>query len=159
MKQEFEYGAFGVKWQCGWCKKKYTTKDFLKMDVVQVKEGEPKYGNTPVCSCGYRFHLDKFKLRHPMTLFDVDGKKHIVEVSTVFLELNRDRMWYETMIFPKNEDEVVCHLQRRYKTLNEAIDGHIEVLLLLERKRYKILKCDEADLDAGKKELIVGDFQ
>ena len=51
------------QWQCSNCKKTYTFTQYMGLSAVYANPDEPeKYGNVPVCTCGKRFHLDKWRL-------------------------------------------------------------------------------------------------
>jgi hypothetical protein len=119
-------GDWRIEWKCGKCDKEYTTDDFLKLQMVLVDPKRPECGYTPVCTCGYTFHLDKWMKKDVVKIY----KKFVgipirvgkVEVSTVYLELSMFGYWYETMIFCKRYlfFPIECDHQNRYVTKSEV---------------------------------------
>lgn len=115
--------------KCGDCGKEYNRPNWDRTD--------PETG-VPVCECGYRFGLDKWRRQ---TELPVDGDDVIV--STVFLEYNHGvvgrGLWYETLIMHPDGSRVAD----RYQTQEAALDGHDEIVEQLR----------EGDLDArGRRE-------
>ena len=130
------------EWKCGKCEKEYTFDEFMELPKIRVKpeveDPEREYGVTTVCyNCGYIFHKEKFRQRDTVTIW-IHGKGYIVEVSTVFLELNHSGFYYETMIFPKEgqSETIDCNFQDRYKTQDEAMEGHISIIKKLRNGEY-----------------------
>lgn len=133
------------EWKCGKCGKEYDFDEYMDLPKIQaVKEDDnPKeqHGYTQVCQkCGYVFHKDKFKIRNSVEII-VNNKKAIIDVSTVFLELNHSGLWYETMLFNGNNSEVDLELyyQDRYETEKEAIKGHKDILEKLRNNKFKVI--------------------
>ena len=155
------------EWKCGGCGIVYNHKEHMVLDHVQVVADDPdpmkNYGYTSVCTCGYRFHLDKWFMRstgiiyHQMTIFHnffhaiSFGKfcKPIeikVDISTVDLELNHAFMpgeqgiYYESMIFPKREGGMIeSWYQDRYSTRELAEFDHHDLRYLLSTGKYLII--------------------
>jgi len=127
---------FGAEWRCGNCGKIYSTLELIGLEMVKAVESDTdpdnQHGYTSVCACGYRFHLDKFRI-HDILKIKIDDKEIDVLISTVDLELNHgffDKdLWYETGIFIEdNEDIDTMIYENRYETKEEAIAGHNRIL-------------------------------
>ncbi len=159
------------EWKCGNCGKVFTSDEFILLGktVVVEKEADPAYGISPtdpnghgytsVCSCGYRFLIDRWRLHDDVEIKTDKGGINI-RVSTIDLELNHgfekgENIWYETKIFPgglgNNKLEwLECYYENRYETQEEALKDHDRILNLLKEGKYNI-----EDSDEGKKELIL----
>lgn len=151
------------EWRCGNCGKIYSFYQFIKLNKVKMVESDtdPKeqHGYTPVCECGYRFHLDKWRLYDNVKI-KTDKEDIDTIVSTVDLELNHgyeegENLWYGTMIFPGGfgDDGLEwpkCYYENNYETKEEAIKGHNRIVNLLKEGKYKI-----EDSNENKKELII----
>lgn len=136
--------------KCGNCGKMYTIEEFVKLNKIKMVEEdtnpEEEHGYTPVCECGYRFAIDSWRQRDTVKISTEKGDIDI-DISSVFLELNHSHTkeedkWYETMIFPQIE-WLECGYQDRYKTMEEAIEGHNRVINLLKDGKYRIENADE----------------
>lgn len=151
------------EWKCGKCGKIYTFDEFLKLKKVKAVESDTnpskEHGFTGVCDCGYRFHVDKWRL-HDKVKIKTDKGYVNIQVSTVDLELNNgfgegDNIWYETMVFPGGFGDdglewLICSYVNNYETKEDALRDHDRILNLLKEGKYKI-----EDYDDGKKELIL----
>lgn len=151
------------EWKCGKCGKIYTFDEFLRLKKVKAVESDTnpskEHGFTGVCDCGYRFHIDKWRLHDDVEIKTDKGNINI-RVSTVDLELNHSfeegkNLWYETMIFPGGfgDDELEwlkCSYVNNYETKEDALKDHERIMNLLKDGKYKI-----EDSDEGKKELIL----
>lgn len=151
------------EWKCGKCGKIYTFDEFIKLKNIKAVESDidpsKEHGFTGVCDCGYRFHIDKWRLHDDVEIKTDKGNINI-RVSTVDLELNRSfeegkNLWYETMIFPGGfgDDELEwlkCSYVNNYETKEDALKDHERIMNLLKDGKYKI-----EDSDEGKKELIL----
>ena len=151
------------EWRCGNCRKIYSFDEFLKLNRAKMVESDtdPKeqHGYTPVCECGYRFHLDKWRLYDHVKI-KTDKEDIDAIISTVDLELNPGyvegkNLWYGTVIFPGGFGDdslewLKCYYEDRYETKEEAIKGHNRVMNFLKEGKYKI-----EDSDENKKELII----
>jgi hypothetical protein len=132
------------EWRCGKCSKEYTFDEFIKLPKVSVISTDPdpkkNYGFTSVCSCGYIFHKDKWHLKDTIK-FTYKKKKAVIDVSTIFLELNHFGFWYETMLFEGKGSEVNFNLgyQRRYVTKEEAEKNHKKIVAQLKNKKFKLI--------------------
>lgn len=148
---------FGIEWKCGKCGKEYTTDGLLKLKKIPAvpKDPDPKknYGYTSVCTCGYIFHRDKWHLRETVK-FVYRKKKVVIDVSTVFLELNHFGYWYETMLFngKGNELELDLGYQKRYVTKEEAEKNHKKIMKQLKNKEFKVVKAHPKTFDIQFKE-------
>ena len=125
-------------WRCGKCGKIYSIQEFIELIGTNYETG-----NMPICSCGYRFFFDKWKLQDIVKV-KMDDKDVDILVSTVYLELNHgflDRdLWYETMVFVEDlEGGVESRYVDRYETEEQAIAGHNKMLELVRSGNYKIM--------------------
>lgn len=127
--------------KCGRCNKSYTTEEWINLKKVKMRADDPKgnYGFTAQCACGYVFHKDKWILKQ---LIRINGI--MVNVSTIFLEVEHTGMWYETMVFietnQKRWHDQYCD---RYLTKKQAVQGHNEVLQKIIDGRYKLTREDK----------------
>lgn len=150
------------EWKCGKCGKIYTFDEFIKLKNIKAVESDidpsKEHGFTGVCDCGYRFHIDKWRLHDDVEIKTDKGNINI-RVSTVDLELNHgfegENIWYETMIFPGGfgDDELEwlrCGYVNNYETKEDALKDHERIMNLLKDGKYKI-----EDSDDDKKELIL----
>jgi len=128
------------EWRCGNCGRGYSTFELSSLKKVKMVEEdtdpERQHGFTPVCDCGYVFHKDKWHLISKVELKTQLGPI-TVRVSTVFLETCHFGYWYETMIFVEDATkDVECDFQKRYKTKEEAKEGHKKVVETLKAGRF-----------------------
>ncbi|KKL72172.1 hypothetical protein LCGC14_2087590 [marine sediment metagenome] len=138
MKEEKEY-------KCGKCGEEYTFEQMTSLPHIQSvqEDTNPKeqHGFTSVCiKCGYVFHRDKFKVRESIEI-DVEGNKGVIDVSTVFLELNHDGYWYETMLFEGEGSKIdldLCYSER-FETKKEAVKNHEKIVKMLKEKKFDII--------------------
>ncbi len=154
------------EWKCGKCGKIYTVEEFLLLDKVKMVESDinpsEEHGFTGVCGCGYRFHLDRWRLNDDVNVKTDEGYIKTT-VSTIDMELDHSfeegkYIWYETMAFPgglgedKSEnksEKIECYYVNNYETKEEAIEDHNRIVNLLKEGKYKIEDSD------GKKELVI----
>lgn len=138
------------EWRCGKCGKIHNFEEFLMLKKIKAVESDidpaREHGFVGVCDCGYRFHLDRWRLQDEVEIKTDKGYVNII-ISTIDLELNHgyekgENIWYETMIFPGGlEDElkwIKCNYTNRYETQEEAIKDHNRVVNLLKEGKYKI---------------------
>ena len=151
------------EWKCGKCGRIYSFEEFVMLKKIKAVESDispaREHGFVGICDCGYRFHLDKWRL-HDKVKIKIDKEYINVTVSTVDLELNHgyeigENIWYETMIFAGGfgDDELEwlkCSYMNRYETKEEAIEDHNRIVNLLKEEKYKV-----EELDENKKELII----
>ncbi len=151
------------EWKCGKCGKIYTLEEFISLKKVKAVESDTnpskEHGFVGVCDCGYRFHLDKWRL-HDKVKIKIDKEYIDVQVSTIDLELNHgyeegEHKWYETMIFPGGLGDnalewIECNYTNRYETKEESIEDHNRIVNLLKEGKYKV-----EELGENKKELII----
>lgn len=124
-------------WICGKCGKKYSPEEYFKLKVIPVGDAV-----TPVCECGYRFHVDRWCLRETVEI-ETDLGSIKVKVSTVYLEYPHPGGLYETMIFPTSDDKTVkCYQMWRYETKEEAEKGHKKIVELLKKGRFSIIPTE-----------------
>jgi len=89
--------------------------------------GSPEHSRAPGNQWEKRFHLvDIVKL-----------KEGSVSVSTINLMTERDGYFFETMIFGSEELQLENYIER-YRTKEEAIKRHKEIVQLLKSGRYKL---------------------
>lgn len=155
------------QWKCGNCCMEYTFAEFIQLTTVQAVESDTspsrEHGFVGKCDCGYRFHLDTWRL-HDDVVIDTDHGYVNIKVSTVFLEFNHGydaakNIWYETMIFCGGfgDDEIEwleSNFVHRYETKEEAIADHDKILDLLKKGKFRI---EDYRWEEGKKELIILD--
>lgn len=137
----------GVEWRCGNCGKIYNTDEFLVLGKVKVVESDTEpwkqHGYTPMCKCGYRFSLDRWRLSDDLKIKINEDEREII-ISTVDLELNHgfnEDQWYETMVFVENidgKDDIESPYERRYTNKEDAIGDHNRILNLLKEGKYTI---------------------
>lgn len=151
------------EWKCGKCEKIYTFDEFLKLKKVKAVESDTnpskEHGFTGVCDCGYRFHLDRWRLNDDVKIKTDKGYINTT-ISTIDLELNNGfeegkNIWHETMIFPgglgnDRLEWIECYYVNNYETREEAIKDHDRIVNLLREGKYKI-----EDLEDNKKELVI----
>lgn len=151
------------EWKCGKCEKIYTFDEFLKLKKVKAVESDTnpskEHGFTGVCDCGYRFHLDRWRLNDDVKIKTDKGYINTT-ISTIDLELNNGfeegkNIWNETMIFPgglgnDRLEWIECYYANNYETREEAIKDHDRIVNLLREGKYKI-----EDLKDNKKELVI----
>ena len=154
-------------WKCGNCGKEFTFEDFIKLTAVQAVESDTdpskEHGYVGVCECGYRFHIDTWRLHDKVEISTDEGYVNIL-VSSAFLEFNHGydearNIWYESMVFPGGfgDDEIEwlkSSLVHRYETKEEAIKDHDKIVNLLREGKFRI---EEYRSEEGKKELIICD--
>jgi hypothetical protein len=157
--------VYKSQWKCGNCGKEYAFGEFIQLTIIQAVESDtdPKreHGYICVCDCGYRFHIDTWRL-HDDVGIDTDHGYVNIKVSTAFLEFNHGydaakNIWYETMLFPGGfgDDEVdwlKCSLVHRYETKEGAIVDHDKIVNLLKEGKFKI---GNYPWEESKKELII----
>lgn len=152
-----------LDWKCGNCGKLYSTIQLIGLNSVKVVEEDTnpseQHGYTSVCECGYRFHIDTWRLRDTVTINTEKGDVN-VDVSTVFLELNNGwkegkDLWYESMIFPQ-EEWLKCGYQNRYETKEEAIKDHDKILDMLRTGKYKLEKIYDDESESNMELIIDG---
>ena len=142
--EAFKGGEIKDEWVCGKCGKKVS---LLKLPW---KDGKPQ------CDCGYIFGKDNWHIDDYVQI----SKEIKARVSTVFLELEHSGMLYETMTFLEsnssgmNLNTTVEGGSGRYKTKDEAIEGHKKIYrkLLLGQYEYNGL------LDKKGRELTKGNL-
>ncbi len=151
------------EWKCGKCGKIYSLKELINLPKVKAVETDidpsREHGFLPMCDCGYRFHLDKWRLQDDVQI-NIGEKDININISTIDLEFNsglyeEDEVWYETMIFPgglgdKKLEDIECSYVNNYKTKEEAIEDHNRIVRLLKEGKYEIV-----DIEENKKELII----
>ena len=141
------------EWKCGNCGKIYNFDEFISLKSIKMVESDidprKQHGYTPVCECGYRFHLDRWRKDDNITI-QHNGEKLKLLVSSIFLEMNNKMLddekdeYYETAILWLNNDDTVKNIEiiERYGTKEEAIENHNRILNLLKDGKYKIEKVN-----------------
>ena len=141
---------YKIEWKCGRCGKIYDTNQLISLEKIKLVESDndptSQHGFTPVCECGYIFHIDRWRLNDQVKI-KVDDKEIECIISTVFLELNNKMLngkdeYYETaIIFPGiDEEHKDIEILERYESKEEAIGGHNRILNLIIEGKYKIEK-------------------
>jgi len=110
------------KWECSRCWRRYSFDEFILLPSCWVNPKEhDKYGRTTVCFCGAIFHKDRWHL----SSFVDEYRVSTVHLNTGYPDnedfLNNELFYFETMINNKKER---LGFQARYKTMQQAIDGH-----------------------------------
>lgn len=137
-----------ISWRCGKCKKIYSS--LLPLEPVKAVDSDtnPKeqHGFVSKCTCGYVFHKDKWQLKNVFKIRKRNFFGHHydlaeVRVSTIDLELQHFRFWYETMVFVgwSRIRNLECHFQERYKTKREAERRHNKIVDKLQDGNYDIV--------------------
>lgn len=131
-------------WKCGKCGKKYSLYEFIELMDINYESRR-----MPVCTCGYRFSLDKWIL-HDRLKIKIENKEVDILVSTADLEINHgffDKdLWYETMVFGEGLGEHTQSLYTaRYETKEQAEDEHNRILKLIKNGNYKMDKLGETE--------------
>lgn len=140
------------EWKCGNCGKVYNINEFISLKKIKMVESDTdpgeQHGYTPMCDCGYRFHLDRWRIDDHIKI-NVDEKESELTISTIYLELNHKTLedekdeYYETAIlWPDKTDGERGDIQiiERYDTKENAIGGHNKILELINNDKYKIEK-------------------
>lgn len=139
------------EWKCGNCGKIYDVYKLISLEKIKLVESdtdpEIQHGYTPVCDCGYRFHLDRWRIDSNVKI-NIDGEETDSIISTIFLELNHrildeEDEYYETAILWQDKtDEGIANVEviERYDTKENAIGGHNKILDLIRNGKYKVEK-------------------
>ena len=140
--------TFGARYKCPRCDAVYTREEYDALESTWVDPRIPELGRTRICPrCGSKFSENR------MVLKDYVELKHgvVAEVSTVDLVMEHewngdDGYFYETMLcFYRDEGSNVivpgCEVVIRYKTGEEAVQGHRRILEALRKnKGYRFTK-------------------
>lgn len=137
------------EWKCGNCEKVYNVNDFLSLKKIKLVESDTdpgkQHGYTPVCECGYRFHIDRWRKDDSVKIRN--GEELELLVSSIFLEVNHKSFddkdeFYETAILWHRIDGTIKNIEiiERYGTKDEAIENHNRILNLINDGKYKIDK-------------------
>lgn len=140
------------EWKCGNCGKVYNSLELVSLKKIKMVESDinPKveHGYTPVCECGYRFHLDRWRIDNHVKI-KINGEYSESMISTIFLEYNYGKIldekdeYYETaLLWSINIDKDSKSIQviERYDTKENAIEGHNKILDLINNRKYKVEK-------------------
>lgn len=137
------------EWKCGNCGKIYDTYKLISLKKIKLVESDtnPKeqHGYTTVCECGYRFHIDRWRINDRVKI-NVNGEESESMISTIFLELNHKMLdekdeYYETSILwlnKTNGEMENIEIIERYDTKENAIGGHNKILDLINNGKYRI---------------------
>ncbi len=141
-------------WKCGNCGKIYNVNELLSLKKIKMVEEDTdpyhQHGYTAVCDCGYRFHIDRWRMNDTIKI-NVDGKESELMISSIFLELNgkifgEEDEYYETAILWLNEngkDLKNIQIIKRYDIKEKAIVGHNKLLDLIKMRKYKVDIIDD----------------
>ena len=138
------------EWKCGNCGKVYNFNDFILLKTTKMVESDTnpieQHGYTPVCECGYRFHLDRWRKDSNIKI-KYNGEELELLVSSIFLEMNNKMFdekdeYYETAILWFNKDNTLKNIEiiKTYETQEEAIQDHNRLVNLIKEGKYKIDK-------------------
>lgn len=139
------------EWKCGNCGKIYDVYELISLKKIKVVESDTdpakQHGYTPVCDCGYRFCLDRWRMNNNVKI-NVNGEELELFISTIFLELNHKTFdgkdeYYETAILWINKDNGETEnmdIIERYETKESAIDDHNRILKLINDGKYRVEK-------------------
>lgn len=132
------------KWQCSKCLKVYSKDDFFKLEKKAL---DPDCGNlsiTCVCECGKNFGKDTWHISN--TIKNIPNKflsfiYSDIVILTRHTELNYENFWYETIATSINfgvfkNFRITPMIGRRYKTQDDAMLGHFDIVNKLERNEY-----------------------
>lgn len=141
-----------MEWKCGNCGKTYDTFELISLKKCKMVESDidPKkeHGYTSVCTCGYRFGIDRWRINNNINL-NIDGKESEIMISTIFLEHNDkifddeiDKYYESAILWALKIDKENRDIQiiQQYDTKENAIGGHNKILDLIKNGKYKIEK-------------------
>ena len=152
------------EWKCGNCGKVYNIDDFILLKYIKSAENDTdpgkQHGYTPVCGCGYRFRIDRWRKDDNIKI-KVDGEELESKISSIFLEMNHKIFdekdeYYETAVLWLNKDDTIKNAQiiERYETKEKAIENHNRILNLIKEGKYKI---DKATILDNEENIIIFD--
>ena len=132
------------EWECSHCGERYNFSQFINLKTEWINPSRTEYGKRAICSnCGKSFHKNIWKKSKKIWWFPnifTCWMYPTLKVSTVHLEMNHFGYWYETMLFPKKKWcsylDFEVYEQRRYKTRNEASEGHNDTIRFIKNKWY-----------------------
>lgn len=140
------------EWKCGNCGKIYNVYELLSLKKIKLVEADdddihPIHGFTSVCDCGYRFHIDRWRIDDRIKVI-VDDKESELIISSIFLELNakilgEEDEYYETAIlWLDNSEEGIKNIEvmQQYDTKENAILGHNKLVKTIKDGKYKVEK-------------------
>jgi len=114
-----------VAFQCSCCGTNYTFDEMIKCYSVWVN-GDEKYGKVGVCNvCGKRHHEGKWQImsfKKPYVIYTTHLEMPAVPPN-LFEDIMDSQYFWESMI-QNTETEKWLGFQARYKTQQDAIDGH-----------------------------------
>ena len=155
--------------QCSMCPKTYSFNEYLKLKSRWIDKNEQRYGKEVLCQCGAVFHKD---------VWAIQTKKENYLISTIHLQIGATstvdwsdftNYYYETMIFDQQNNSDCKSIgksldfQMRYKTREEAIQGHKETveklsLIIMNPEAYPMgiipRFCNVMDAMADQKKTI-----
>jgi hypothetical protein len=139
------------EWKCGNCGKIYNINELLSLKKIKMVETDedinPIHGFTSVCKCGYRFHIDRWRIDDRIKVI-IDEKESELIISSIFLELNakildEEDEYYETAImWLDNTEEGIKNIEvmQQYDTKENAILGHNKLVSTIKDGKYKVEK-------------------
>jgi len=131
-------------WKCGKCEKKYNFDEFHTLDKVKAVETDsdvkPEHGYDMVCTCGYVFHKDKWRIRDTVEIETPMGVG-LIDVSTIFLELCHFGYWYESMLFVNEKSKIDFDLHQQWRFIDKegAEKWHKKVVKMLQDKQFDLV--------------------
>ncbi len=137
-----------TNFQCSMCLATYSFDDYMKLKSDWIdKKNKEKYGKKTFCKCGTAFHEKRWTIQTRKDMY-VISTVHLEmgSMSTIdYLDMSND-YFYETMIFKVEGEKFPLKykpldFQMRYKTREEAIQGHIDTIeklefILLDPEKY-----------------------
>ncbi len=114
-----------VAFQCSCCFTNYTFDEMMNCYSVWVN-GDEKYGKVGVCNvCGKKHHEGKWQIKSFKDIYVIyTTHLEMPQVSPNFFEDTMDSQYFwETMVQNTQNGEWL-DFQARYKTQQDAIDGH-----------------------------------
>lgn len=132
---------------CSHCFKKYSFSSLMTLEKKEVKKGQKDFGYCPVCTCGKKFHVDKWNIQTEINTMEDTFLKFLfldflfanILVSTVCLEFNHFGNYYETMVFVKKKRFSIFNniptdsFYDRYPTKTKAKMGHNEIVKIVKK--------------------------
>ena len=139
-----------LEWKCGNCGKVYNFDDFISLKTIKLVESDTdprkQHGYTPVCECGYRFHIDRWRKDDSIKIKYNEEDLDLL-VSSIFLEMNHKTFdekdeYYETAILWFNKDNTIKNIEiiKRYGTKEDAIENHSRIVNLIKDGNIKLIK-------------------
>lgn len=131
------------EWYCSHCNRSYTFDEFMNLEKALAQKGDidHKYGYVAICKCGKHFHTEKWRMLDRLKIKNKEEDVMVdIDVSTIHLELIHFGFLYETMVLVDDYMHESA-IQRRYKTKEEAIEGHNDIVKRLKDGDFEFVVC------------------